>query len=67
MNVIADVDKLREARGKRTRADVAMKVGVSVHTIREIERGRRQPSLSVAMKLASAYRKPVEQLVRADG
>lgn len=66
MLLIADTEALRRARSGKslTRPQVAERIGISVHTIREIERGRRQPSLNVAMKLAGVYQQPLEALVK---
>lgn len=47
---------------RMTQAELADMAGVSRQTINSIETGRFEPSLSLALKLAQLFGKPVEQL-----
>lgn len=57
-------NSLREARTAAgwTQADLAERVGVSRKTINTVENGVFVPSTVLALKLARALGKPVEQL-----
>ncbi len=50
------------ATQRLTQADLALAVGVSRQTINSIETGRFEPSLSLALKIAHYFAKPVEEL-----
>ena len=45
-----------------TQAQLAAEVGVSRQTINSIETGRFEPSLTLALKLARLFDKPVEAI-----
>ena len=57
-------NRLREAREAKgwTQADLAEHIGVSRKTINTIENGIFVPSTVIALKLARAFGRPVEQL-----
>jgi transcriptional regulator with XRE-family HTH domain len=54
-------EKLKELRqgAKLTQAELAEKSGVPIGTLREYEQGKRDPSLSMAQKLAHAFKHTV--------
>lgn len=45
-----------------TQEELAKKVGVSRQTINSIEKGRYVPSTILALKIASIFEKPVEEV-----
>ena len=53
---------LIEARGKRTQMDVANEMGISQKYLSKLELGQRNPSLKIAVKIASYYGTSVEHL-----
>lgn len=55
---------LREAKGM-TQADLAALVDVARQTILAIEKGRYDPSLSLAFRIADVFGKPVDEVFRA--
>jgi putative transcriptional regulator len=57
-------NRLTEFRAERkwTQADLAHAVGVSRQTINSIETGRFEPSLTLALKLASLFQTSVETI-----
>lgn len=57
-------NKLRVLRAERewSQADLAGKVGVSRQTINSIERGKYDPSLLLAFKLACLFELPIEDI-----
>lgn len=55
-------DALIEARGKRTQLDVSRSIGISQKYLSKLELGQRTPSLKIAYKIASYYKKSVEYL-----
>lgn len=68
MQVTADVETLRKARYRKGwgRVAAAERAGLSVSHLRDIERGRRQPSLAAAFKLASVYEVTIDDLVTVE-
>lgn len=50
-----------------TQAALAARVGLSRSAYVNIERGRKRPSLEVAIRLATALGRPVEELFRGLG
>lgn len=42
--------------------DLALLVGIAVSTLSEIEHEKTRPSLTVALKISKALKKPVEEL-----
>lgn len=61
MGVSTTLPDLRASQ-QLTQAGLALAVGVSRQTINSIETGRFEPSLSLALKLAHYFAKPVEEL-----
>lgn len=61
MGVATRLPQLRGERGW-TQAELAVEVGVSRQTINSIETGRFEPSLTLALKLARLFGKPVEEI-----
>lgn len=61
MGVLTTLPSLRERRGM-TQGDLAKAVGVSRQTVNSVERGRFEPSLSLALKLARYFGCPVEEI-----
>jgi putative transcriptional regulator len=59
---------LRELRAERqwSQGDLAGKLGVSRQTINAIETEKYDPSLPLAFKIARLFRKPLEEIFRAD-
>jgi putative transcriptional regulator len=55
------VREYRESRGL-TQGELASHVGVTRQSINAIERGRYDPSLELALKLAGEFDTPVEEL-----
>lgn len=56
--------KLKEARTRRglTLKAVASEVGISLGYLSQLEKGFNDPSLSLAVRIASFYTSPVESL-----
>jgi putative transcriptional regulator len=61
MKLIAKIKPQRRETGL-TQADLAAEVGVSRQTIISIEKGTCVPSTFLALKLARALNRPVEEL-----
>jgi putative transcriptional regulator len=61
-----NVVKEERAQQKLTQADLAAQVGVSRQTIISIETGRYLPSIVLAIKLANALEKRVEELFQLE-
>jgi putative transcriptional regulator len=61
-------NRLREARETRgwTQADLAARIGVSRKTINTIENGVFVPSTIIALRLARAFGRRVEELFALD-
>jgi len=57
---------LRESRGMM-QADLAARVDVARQTILAIEKGRYDPSLSLAFKIADAFGETVDKVFRPKG
>lgn len=55
------VEALRTERNW-TRTDLAQRLGVSRQTLRAIENGRYAPSLSLALRIADAFERPLDAL-----
>lgn len=53
---------LVKARGMKTQMDVSTEIGISQKYLSKLELGQRTPSLKVAIKIASYYKKSVENL-----
>lgn len=57
-------NRLRELResANLTQEDIAIRVGVSRQTIISLEKGKYNPSISLAFKLARIFGLPVEKI-----
>ena len=55
------VRELRTAQGW-TQADLAARLKVSRNSVNAIETGRYEPSLTLAMRIARVFGKPVEEI-----
>nr|WP_264556240.1 helix-turn-helix transcriptional regulator [Halocatena marina] len=60
-----DLKKYRTERGL-TQEDLAKSVGVTRQTINSIERGRYNPSLELAFKLAHQFDCSIEEIFHSD-
>ncbi|HEX8485369.1 helix-turn-helix transcriptional regulator [Sphingomonas sp.] len=65
MGVVTSLPVIRGERGL-TQQGLAELLGVSRQTINSIERGRFEPSLSLALKAALLLQLPVDELFRLD-
>ncbi len=54
--------KVERARFDMTQANLAEKIGVSRQSINAIEKGKYVPSAVLALKIASVFNKPVEEI-----
>lgn len=59
------VPELRAAAGM-TQADLAASLGVSRQTVISIERGRYDPSLPLAFRIARLFGRTIEEVFHAD-
>lgn len=55
------------ARYRLTQQDLAEKIDVSRQTIGLIEKGDYAPSITLALKMATVFRVPVEQIFYLEG
>ncbi len=57
-------NRLKELRAERgwSQADLAEKLDVSRQTVNSLERGKYDPSLPLAFKIASVFVLPIEQI-----
>lgn len=53
---------LIEARGKKTQAVISAEIGITQKYLSKLELGQRNPSLKIAIKIASYYGTSVERL-----
>lgn len=58
-NSVAIGAKLRRLRGNKSKAEVALAIGVSESAYTKYERGERSPKDSVKIKIADYYKKSV--------
>lgn len=65
MGILTTLPAIRGERGL-TQQGLADLLNVSRQTINSIERGRFEPSLSLALKVAQLLQLPVEELFRLD-
>jgi putative transcriptional regulator len=59
-NVVSEVRKLRFLSGEMTQEELASRVGVSRQTIIAIEKGRYNPSVGLAIRIARVFGVAVE-------
>lgn len=62
LNIGNNVRKLRFLTEEMTQQELAKKVGVSRQTIVAIEKGSYSPTLELAFKLATVFKKPVDEV-----
>lgn len=53
---------LIEARGNKTQAEISAEIGITQKYLSKLELGQRNPSVKVAVRIASHYGKSVETL-----
>lgn len=60
---------LAALRGERdwSQGDLAERLGVSRQTVNALERGRYDPSLPLAFKIAAVFGRRIEDIFEADG
>ncbi len=58
--------KIERAIHDLTQADLAEKIGVSRQTINAMEKNKYVPSTVLALKIASLFKKPVEEIFFLD-
>ncbi len=54
--------ELIAARGIKTQGEVAKIIGISQKYLSKLELEQRNPSITIAYKLAKYYKKPIEEL-----
>jgi len=61
-------NRLRVLRAERewSQADLAGRLGVSRQTVNAIERGKYDPSLPLAFRIASTFGQPIEAIFQPD-
>ena len=61
-------NKLRELRAAKewSQADLADKLGVSRQTVNAIETEKYDPSLPLAFKIARLFKRPIEEIFKAE-
>ncbi len=65
MGILTNLPAIRNERGL-TQQGLAELLDVSRQTVNSIERGRFEPSLSLALKAARLLERPVEELFRLE-
>lgn len=60
--ILNTVRQLRFQAGEMTQEELARRVGVSRQTVVAIEKGRYNPSVGLALKLARVFGLPVEEV-----
>jgi putative transcriptional regulator len=61
-----DVRKLRFLHGEMTQEELARRVGVTRQTIIAIEKGKYNPSVALAIRIARLFAVPLEQVFSLD-
>ncbi len=61
-------NRLKEMRAERgwSQSDLAEKLDVSRQTVNSLERGKYDPSLPLAFKIAALFERPIEQIFTPD-
>ncbi len=57
--------ELREEKGW-SQGDLAVALGVSRQTVNALERGKYDPSLPLAFKIAKLFKRPIEEIFEPD-
>ena len=62
-------NRLKELRAERgwSQADLAEKLDVSRQTVNSLERGKYDPSLPLAFKIAGVFALSIEQIFKPEG
>jgi len=62
-------NRLKELRAERkwSQGDLAEKLDVSRQTVNSIERGKYDPSLPLAFKIAEVFGQPIEAIFQPNG
>jgi putative transcriptional regulator len=62
-------NQLAELRSKRgwSQGDLADRLGVSRQTVNALERGKYDPSLPLAFKIAKLFDRPIEEIFDPNG
>jgi transcriptional regulator with XRE-family HTH domain len=58
-----NIHRLKELRGSKTQALIALKARISVNHYSQIEKGVKNPSIGVAKRIANIYGVPVDDLL----
>jgi putative transcriptional regulator len=66
MELVNDLRKFRFLGGEMTQEELACKVGVSRQTIIAIEKGKYNPSVTLALKIARVFDANVEDIFRLE-
>jgi putative transcriptional regulator len=61
-----EVRRLRFMNGEMTQEELARRVGVSRQTIVAIEKGKYNPSVALALRMAEVFGLPVEGIFRLE-
>jgi putative transcriptional regulator len=61
-NVTNQVRMLRFMSGEMTQEELASRVGVTRQTVIAIEKGRYNPSVALAIRIARVFGRPVEEV-----
>lgn len=60
--ILNGIRQLRFAHGEMTQQELADRIGCTRQTVIMLEQGRYVPSLALALKIASEFGEPVEQI-----
>jgi putative transcriptional regulator len=66
-SIRSEVRKYRFLNGEMTQEELAARVGVSRQTIIAIEKGKYNPSVGLAIRIARVFGVPVEEVFRLEG
>lgn len=64
--IISHLKRHRLYRGDMTQQDLADRAGVTRQTILSIEKGRYNPTIGLALRLAAIFEVPVEDIFMLD-
>ena len=64
--IINRLKRYRLLQGELTQQDLADRAGVTRQTILSIEKGRYNPTIGLALRLAAIFEVPVEELFMLD-
>jgi putative transcriptional regulator len=66
MHMVNELRKSRFLSGEMTQEELARRVGVSRQTIIAIEKGKYNPSVLLALKIARVFDRGVEEIFRLE-